>query len=215
MFLPTNPPAYIIMEAEECRVPMENSKNPARRNRFQRLAFGLFLCLSSLNFVSAADVLDPLDATKTPHTLLTQNSTFDRNDLFSPDYRSSNTVSGFSFMNPNRFSMRQSYSVNFASGSFGSSSAGLYLNTLSYKLADPLTLSADVGFYSPLYSSTPGSFGTRGIQDPSRGSSLVLPRLGLEYKPTKNTTFSIQLVNGQDAVKTYGNPGPFLNPWIR
>ncbi len=215
MSLPTDLPAYIIMEAHKRREPMENSNNPASPCRFQRLALGLFLCLSSLNFVFAADVMDAVDGANTPHTLLTQNSTFDRNDLFSPDYRSATRVSGFSFLNPNRFSMRQSYSVNFASGSFGSASAGLYLNTLSYKLADPLTLSADVGFYSPLYSSTPGSFGARGIQDPSRGSSLVLPRLGLEYKPTKNTTFSIQLVNGQDAVKAYGNPDPFLNPWIR
>ena len=63
----------------------------------------------------------------------------------------SQSVSGFSLLNPNRFSMHQSYSMIFASGSAGSTSAGLYLNTLSYKLADPLTLSADVGFYTPLY----------------------------------------------------------------
>jgi hypothetical protein len=149
------------------------------------------------------------------HTVLTQNSEFDRSELFAPDYRPSNTVSGFSFMNPNRFSMNQSYSVNFASGSMGSSSAGLYLNTLSYKLADPLVLSADVGFYSPLYSSTPGSFGSKGMQDPTQGSTFVLPRLGLEYKPTKNTTFSVHLFNGQDAVKAYGYSNPFLNPWTR
>lgn len=146
-------------------------------------------------------------------TVLTQHQDFDRSDLFSQDYRHASSVSGFSFLNPSRFSMQQSYSVNFASGSLGSSSAGLYLNTLSYKLADPLTLSADVGFYSPLYSSTPGSFGSRGIQDPSRGSSIVLPHVGLEYRPTQNTTISLHLFNGQDAVKAYGYSDPFLNPW--
>jgi len=149
-------------------------------------------------------------------TVLTQRQDFDRSDLFSTDYKhSSSSISGFSFLNPSRFSMQQSYSVNFASGSLGSSSAGLYLNTLSYRLADPLTLSADVGFYSPLYSSTPGSFGSRGIQDPSRGSSLVLPHVGLEYRPTQNTTISLHLFNGQDAVKAYGYSDPFLNPWAR
>ncbi|MEO6096184.1 MAG: hypothetical protein ABIW76_10970 [Fibrobacteria bacterium] len=139
---------------------------------------------------------------------------FDRGNLMAPEYRES-SVSGFSLANPNRFSMRQSYSVNFASGSFGSQSAGLYLNTLSYKLADPLTLSADVGFYSPLYSST-GSFSKAGFQDPRMGSSLVLPRIGLEYKPSKNTTLSLQLLNGQDAYKAYGSSmDPFASSWFR
>lgn len=147
-------------------------------------------------------------------TVLNEPQEFDRGTLLSPEYRQS-SVSGFSLMNPNRFSMRQSYSMNFASGSFGSQSAGLYLNTLSYKLADPLTLSADVGFYSPLYSST-GSFSKAGFQDPSMNSSLVLPRIGLEYKPSKNTTLSLQLLNGPDAYKAYGSPmDPFASSWFR
>jgi hypothetical protein len=203
------------MESPEVRGIMEKSHKSAKRMRGHLPLMVLAIVLAASFSTFASDPLDQENGINTPHTILTQNTNFDRNDLFSPGYRSSTGVSGFSFLNPNRFSMRQSYSVNFASGSLGASSAGLYLNTLSYKLANPLTLSADVGFYSPLYSSAPGSFGSRGIQDPSRGSSLVLPRLGLEYKPTKNTTFSIQLLNGQDAVKAYGSPGQFLNPWIR
>jgi hypothetical protein len=149
-------------------------------------------------------------------TVLTEGQEFDRGTLMAPEFRSEASVSGFSFLNPNRFSMHQSYSMSFASGSFGSSSAGLYLNTLSYRLADPLVLSADVGFYTPLYNST-GSFSRGGFQDPRLGSSLVLPRVGLEYKPTKNTTMSLQLLNGQDAYKAYGSSfyDPFVNPWSR
>jgi hypothetical protein len=147
-------------------------------------------------------------------TVLSEPQEFDRGSLMAPEYREG-SVSGFSLANPNRFSMRQSYSVNFASGSFGSQSAGLYLNTLSYKLADPLTLSADVGFYSPLYSSS-GSFSKAGFQDPRMGSSLVLPRIGLEYKPSKNTTVSLQLLNGPDAHKAYGSSmDPFASSWFR
>ena len=153
-------------------------------------------------------------------TLLTESQDFDRGTLMAPEFQSRGAVSGFSFLNPNRFSMRQSYSMNFASGSYGSTSAGLYLNTLSYKLADPLTLSADVGFHTPLYSS--GAFargglsGRSGFQDPSQGSSLVLPRVGLEYRPSKNTTLSLQLINGQDAYKAYGSSlDPFISPWSR
>jgi hypothetical protein len=148
-------------------------------------------------------------------TVLTQPQDFDRGTLMAPEPQSTSSVSGFSLLNPNRFSMHQSYSVDFASGSSGSSSAGLYLNTLSYKLADPLTLSADVGFYTPLYS-TSGAFTRGGFQDPRLGSSLILPHVGLEYKPTENTTFSLHLFNGQDAAKAYGSPfGSFVNPWSR
>ena len=153
-------------------------------------------------------------------TLLTESEDFDRGTLMAPEFQSRGSVSGFSFLNPNRFSMRQSYSMNFASGSYGSTSAGLYLNTLSYKLADPLILSADIGFHTPLYSS--GAFargglsGKSGIQDPSQASSLVLPRVGLEYRPSKNTTLSLQLINGQDAYKAYGSSmDPFVSPWSR
>lgn len=148
-------------------------------------------------------------------TLLTEPDGFNRGTLMSPEYRES-SVSGFSFMNPNRFSMRQSYSVNFASGSMGSSSGGLYLNTLSYKLADPLTLSADVGFATPFYSST-GSLSKNGFQDPRQGSSFVLPHVGLEYRPSKSTTLSLHLINGQDAAKAYGTRpfGPFMDSWPR
>jgi hypothetical protein len=155
---------------------------------------------------------------ETPKTVLTQPGDFDRGTLMAPEWKDGNSVAGFSLLNPNRFSMHQSYSVNFASGSFGSSSAGLYLNTLSYRLADPLTLSADVGFYTPLYSSSSAVFskggGLRsgGFQDPRLGSSLVFPHVGLEYKPTEHTSFSLHLFNGQDAYKAYGGD-PFLSPF--
>ncbi len=180
--------------------------------------FGLgfaFLMVISATFIHAIDPQSSLFSSSEPPSLLTQNQDFDRKELLAPSYRWGDVTPGFSFLNPNRFSMHQSYSVNFSSGSMGASSAGLYLNTLNYKLAAPLTLSADVGFYSPLYSSSAGSFGSRGIQDPTRGSSMIFPRLGLEYKPSQNTTFSIQLLNGQDATKAYGYPSPFLNPWSR
>lgn len=185
----------------------------------KRPGFNLPLLAVCALFISAVYPNEPSIAALEPNpvrTVLTEPQEFDRGTLMAPEYQGGNSVSGFSLLNPNRFSMRQSYSVNFASGSYGSSSAGLYLNTLSYKLADPLTLSADVGFYTPLYSST-GSLSRRGIQDPRLGSSLVLPHVGLEYRPTKNTTFSLHLINGQDAYKAYGGSmfDPFVSPWSR
>jgi hypothetical protein len=148
-----------------------------------------------------------------PKSVLTGADDFDRTDLMDAGYKG-NSVSGFSFLNPNRFSMRQSYSVGMSSGSFGTQSAGLYLNTLSYRLADPLTLSADIGFHTPFYSSFGGP--SAGFQNPGLGSSLVLPRIGLEYRPSEHTSFSLQILNGPDAAKAYGYPGTSLwNPWNR
>lgn len=151
---------------------------------------------------------------ETPKTLLTEPGEFDRGSLMAPEWREGGSVSGFSLLNPNRFSMRQSYSVNFASGSYGTSSAGLYLNTLSYRLADPLTLSADVGFYTPIYASSGFGGGLRnpGFQDPRAGSSFILPHVGLEYKPTERSSISLHLFNGRDAFKAYGG-NPFLSPF--
>jgi hypothetical protein len=174
----------------------------------------LVLCALTAASAKTAKAGEPAEfaGTGSSNTVLTQPGDFDRNSLMSPDGRESNSVAGFSLMNPERFSMHQSYSVNFSSGSIGTASAGLYLNTLSYRLADPLTLSADVGFYTPLYGSTSRGFAKGGFQDPRLGSSLVFPHVGLEYKPTENSSISLHLFNGRDAYKAYGGD-PFLSPF--
>jgi len=175
----------------------------------------LAVCGLAAATVWAADPVE-FAGSESPKTVLTQPGDFDRGTLMKPEGtlqgREGESVSGFALMNPNRFSMHQSYSVNFASGSVGSSSAGLYLNTLSYRLADPLTLSADVGFYTPFYASTSMGMSKGGFQDPRLGSSLVFPHIGLEYKPTDNTSISLHLFNGRDAYKAYGGD-PFLSPF--
>jgi hypothetical protein len=84
------------------------------------------------------------------------------------------------------------------SGSSGSMSSGLYLNTLMYRLGAPLTVFADVGFHTPIHSSMPG------LQQEGGPGSLVFPRLGLEYKPSERLTMNLELVNGADAWKAYG-----------
>ncbi|HEX2612740.1 MAG TPA: hypothetical protein VHO02_04010 [Fibrobacteria bacterium] len=104
----------------------------------------------------------------------------------------------FSLAQPGRFSMHQSYSLTAMSSSQGSASSGLYLNTLSYQLAQPLVMFVDVGFYTPLHSTMPG------MNSSSGAGSVVLPRMGLEYKPSERLTMNLELVNGPDAWKAYG-----------
>lgn len=199
----------------EGRKAENRMKKAAKPNGFADYLRPFGLALAFIVVPVSASEPPPAFADDAPKTLLTEPGEFDRGNLMAPEWREGASVSGFSLLNPNRFSMRQSYSVGFASGSFGSSSAGLYLNTLSYRLADPLTLSADVGFHTPLYSSGAFSGGPAGFQDPRLNSSLVLPRIGLEYKPSENTSMSIQLFNGRDAHKAYGSQlgDPFLSPF--
>lgn len=184
-------------------MPSNRPASPTFRTR------GFALGLTLLPGILAASI----SANPAPRTLLTEKDDFDRASLMTPEHRGL-SVSGLSFGNPNRFSMSQSYSVGFTSGSFGSYSSGLYLNTVSYRLADPLILSADIGFHTPFYSSFGGP-GSGNGSTPGLGS-LVLPHVGLEYRPSENSTLSLHLFNGPDAARAYGYPGASMwNPWYR
>jgi hypothetical protein len=102
-----------------------------------------------------------------------------------------------------RFQMQQTYSMAFTSSSFGSQSAGLYLNTMSYQIATPLRVYADVGVYNMFSQSGPISqynTGTPGQPE------LILPRVGIEYRPTDNVTIMLEVMQGNDAQKAYGSP---------
>jgi hypothetical protein len=99
---------------------------------------------------------------------------------------------------PARFSMAQSYSLTAMSGAHGSASSGLYLNTLSYHLTPLVSAFVDVGFHTPIHSSLPG------FEQNGGAGSLVLPRMGLEYRPSDRLTFNFELVNGPDAWKAWG-----------
>ncbi|MEN9353773.1 MAG: hypothetical protein RL318_1098 [Fibrobacterota bacterium] len=80
--------------------------------------------------------------------------------------------------------VRQSYSLSYAATSGASASQGTYLTQLSYRLASPLTFHLDAGMATPLYSS-----GMNGAD--MKGSQLLLPRVGLEYRPTESTVLSL------------------------
>jgi hypothetical protein len=138
-----------------------------------------------------------------PSTLLRDRGEFDSRSLLGGERESS--LSGLSFANPSRFSMQQSYSVSAFSTGSGSSSSGLYLNTVSYRISDPLVLSVDMGVHTPMHSTFAGNSGATGAE----ASSFVLPRVGLDYVPNDRFSMHFQVYNGPDAWKAYG-PYPFF-----
>ncbi len=119
----------------------------------------------------------------------------------------------FTLDDPSRFSMRQSYSVSAMSSRAGSASSGVYLNTVTYQVTEPLSLSLDMGVHTPFHSSIPGIDPHHG----AGGTSLIIPRMGLEYRPNDRMSVHVDLVNGPDAWKAYGiSPrGPHFAPWGR
>lgn len=98
---------------------------------------------------------------------------------------------GGGLLDPNRFSISHSYSMSYSSGTSQSSWDGLYLSSMQYQFSVPVTLFLDMGL-----SHQPGALFNKGPVDNSMASeSFVIPRVGLQYKPTKNTTIRLQYFN--------------------
>lgn len=147
-----------------------------------------------------------------PHSLLSHRHDFDPRVMTRSDesgraaalrthpgtHAAGNGGASFALDQPDRFSMHQSYSVTAMSSAYGSASSGLYLNTLNYQVTPLMTAFVDVGFHTPIHSSLPGMDHAEGL------GSLVVPRLGLEYRPNDRLTLNFELVNGPDAWKAWG-----------
>lgn len=168
------------------------------------------LILSAL-FTATAQSSPEFSSDSPKQSVVLDKADFNYENLLAPEHRS--TVSSFSFLDRNRFSMQQSYSLSFMSGGAGSMSSGLYLNTLNYRLSNPLTFSVDLGFYTPISSTIPGMRQNTLMSQGGAGSSFVLPRMGLEYRPSENFSMNLELYNGPDAYKAFGSPysQPFWN----
>ncbi len=161
-----------------------------------------------------SEVFSPQNAESGVSTVLTERSGFDKSSLISPQFQPASEV-GFSLLNPNRFSMSQSYSVGFSSGGGNSYSSGVYLNTLSYQLADPLLLRVDLGMHTPFYSNMGGNGDSRNFANHLQSASFIMPHVGLEYRPTENSVISLHWFNGEDASKAYGPFAPFRHNGLR
>jgi hypothetical protein len=117
--------------------------------------------------------------------------TFDRNSLLQPGKTMALGTGGL--LDPSRFSVSQSYSMSFSSGSGGESWDGLYLSTLSYQLAVPVTLSLDLGL-----AHQPGALFKAGPMNRQfDASAVVMPRLELKYQPFRNTLIRVQYLNSK------------------
>ena len=89
------------------------------------------------------------------------------------------------FFDPAKFSMRHNFSLSYSTFGSNSMSLGVYTNNLMYQFSDDLELQADVSLmHSP--------FNSFGKQFQNDLSGVFLSRAELNYRPSKNTLFSIQ-----------------------
>ena len=124
---------------------------------------------------------------------------------------------GFSLLDPSRFKMSQSYTMSYFSGSGYSGSIGLYMNTIEYRLWQPLTVRVGLGYlHQPL--GFLSNSGARSELDEGR----LLPNFSLLYRPSNR----FQLLIDYRTVPTIGEYGGlgrygispftgFYDPWRR
>lgn len=128
----------------------------------------------------------------------------DKSNVESSLFRSNNDGgSFFGFFNPANFSMRQSISMNYMTMGGQSLSLAMYTNSMSYRISQPLTLSADVSVMNSPYSTLGNSF-AKSI------NGIYLTRAELNYHPTKD--FSIDVQFDRNPLYSYYNPYYFYGP---
>ena len=91
----------------------------------------------------------------------------------------------FGLIDPNNFSMRQSYSLSYSSFGGRGLSLGVYTNSIFYRFSAPLDVQFDVSYvHSP--------FGGLGDAATKSLSGLYLSRAELNYHPSNNVWLQLQ-----------------------
>jgi hypothetical protein len=103
--------------------------------------------------------------------------------------RQSTASSGIlGFFHPENLEMRHSFSVSY--GMFGDQGMGvsMYTNSLRYRIAEPLTVRADISMmFSP--------FGSASSMFKNDLSGIFLQRASIDYVPSKDMRISLQYRN--------------------
>ena len=91
----------------------------------------------------------------------------------------------FGWFDPSRLKMAQSFSMSYQTSGQNGFALGVYTNSLSYQVSDPLSLQMDVSVMHSPYSSIGGDFA-------KSLSGIYLSRAELNYKPSDNMLFQVQ-----------------------
>ncbi len=106
------------------------------------------------------------------------------------------------FLNSNRFQMNQSFSLSTSMGRNMSQTTGIYSNFINYKLSERVNLNTGLHFIQNQNNSAYSSGSQMGIGY----------ELGMEYKLSPNSIFSLQVINYSNAPTLYRSFSPFNVP---
>ncbi len=91
----------------------------------------------------------------------------------------------FGWFDPGKLKMTQSYSLSYQTFGSNGLALGVYTNSLSYQISDPLSVQMDVSaVHSP--------YNTFGDKLGKSLSGIYLTRAQINYKPSDNTLFQLQ-----------------------
>ena len=100
-------------------------------------------------------------------------------------------------LSSDRLSFQNTIGVSFQSGEFGGMSQ-YYLNTITYQASKPLVIRAQVGVENTMLGKSSVLSSTGG------GTHLVVPYLGVQYRPLENLTIDISISNRPSYYGYYG-----------
>ena len=103
-----------------------------------------------------------------------------------------------SFLTPNKFNMKQGFTLMTSMSSGTSQTMGIYSNFSNFKLSERLQF--NTGFH--LFQ------GQNNLSYSNAPQTGIGYELGLEYKLSPNSIISIQMVNYNNAPIRYGNRSP-------
>jgi hypothetical protein len=118
-------------------------------------------------------------------------------------------LKSFGFLDPTRMNFQTSYSMSYATGGGQGLMQGLFMETIGYRLSNPVSLTFNLGMQHTPYS----SFGPDGITKSAR----FVGGAALDWRPTQNMFLHLEIASypsyGAYQYSPYSNPFPYYSPF--
>lgn len=124
------------------------------------------------------------------------------------DYLSGIAQPGLSIIDPSRISTSHSYSFSYFSNNGHSGSVGMLMNSIEYRVSDPLKITLNLGVMH-----NPSAF----IGQSSNGlSPTIMPGINVQYRPSENVFLMMNFESiPAGAGYRYGYPGYYgYSPYL-
>ncbi|MCD6307583.1 MAG: hypothetical protein J7M24_01160 [Candidatus Latescibacteria bacterium] len=110
--------------------------------------------------------------------------------------------SSVSLLDPEHFTMKNQYIMNFSSSSGNGSLMGMFINSMEYRFNMPLIMRMKVAYQTQSGQLFGGRNGYAGQPNSGQGR-VFIPSFDLIYKPFKNTTISFHYRDYSSAYNQY------------